>query len=134
MSVYVLDACAVIAFFNDEAGADCVEKILQSESVIWMSSVNILEVCYDCMRYTGNQEDGHKILSTIKKLPIQIVSELSDEILLTSAKFKSIHKISLADSIALGLSKVKNAQLVTADHHEFDILEKTGLAQFKWIR
>ncbi|GHU08730.1 hypothetical protein FACS1894151_05160 [Spirochaetia bacterium] len=35
-----------------------------------------------------------------------------------------MYKISLADSIVLAETKINNASIITADHHEFDIIEK----------
>jgi PIN domain nuclease of toxin-antitoxin system len=49
---YVLDACALIAFFNNEAGADTVIELLdQAEAGVdrlCMSGIQVMEVYYDC--------------------------------------------------------------------------------------
>lgn len=36
--------------------------------------------------------------------------------------------------VALGVAQTRELQLVTADHHEFDLLEPLGWLAFKWIR
>jgi hypothetical protein len=50
---FILDACALIAFLNDEEGADIVENLLDrsvsGEDTISMSIVNLLEI------YSGGQ-------------------------------------------------------------------------------
>lgn len=51
MEKYVLDACALIAFFNDEEGAGKVEMILEQaengEVELYLASINLFEVYYD---------------------------------------------------------------------------------------
>ena len=134
MTSYVLDACAVIAYLNDETGSDKVEALLQSNSTIFMSAINVLEVCYDVVRNTGNSTDAQAVLHALSQWPIIIVHTLDEPVLLAAAIFKARGKTSLADSVALGLAQIEQAKLVTADHHEFDRLEQDGLAQFEWIR
>jgi PIN domain nuclease of toxin-antitoxin system len=48
----VLDACALIAYFNDEPGADLVEAILQEAPSVQISAINLLEIAYDAIRAT----------------------------------------------------------------------------------
>lgn len=135
MSLYVLDACAVLAYLNNEPGAQRVESLFeQNDAFLFMSAVNVLEVCYDTVKHTGNVADAKHMFNTLAKWPITIVDVLDESTLLAAAAFKAKEKLSLADAIALGLAQVKNAKLVTADHHEFDILEQKQLAQFEWIR
>jgi uncharacterized protein with PIN domain len=47
--VVVLDACALIAFFNNEPGADVVEEALATVATVEISSINLLEVAYDAV-------------------------------------------------------------------------------------
>jgi PIN domain nuclease of toxin-antitoxin system len=51
-----------------------------------------------------------------------------------AAHYKNTYKVSLADSIALGLARLHKAHLVTSDHHEFDPIEAAADAKFLWIR
>jgi hypothetical protein len=45
-----MDACALLAFLNDESGADVVESLLQQiktgECTLFMHKLNILEIYY----------------------------------------------------------------------------------------
>lgn len=43
-------------------------------------------------------------------------------------------KISLADSIAIAETKIRNAQILTADHHELDTIDKKEDVIFYWVR
>ena len=54
---YLLDACAVIAFLNKEAGAETIAGLIQKaedgEIVLYMTSIQALEVYYDRIRVKG---------------------------------------------------------------------------------
>ena len=134
MKRHVLDACALIAYFNDEDGAAVVEDLLASNKEIFMSVVNLYEVCYDAARTSGNEHTVSEILETVRQLPIVIVWEVTDELLQTAARFKIRYKISLADSFALGLADVIDAVIVSADHHEFEPVEQAGEVSVLWFR
>lgn len=133
MSRYILDACALIAFFRNEAGGDRVAALLESEYPCAMASINIAEVLYDAARREGMQIVP-AILADIRSLPLEIVEQIDETLLLQVVAFKSQGCISLADAVALGLAASRQALLVTADHHEFDVIEQLGQVQFEWIR
>mgnify|MGYP001294601890 CR=1 FL=1 len=137
MQAFVLDACSLIAFLNDEEGADKVEDLLRKakeERVkLYINKVNLLEIYYGIYRDDG-EEAANETLSTILGLPILVVDKLSDGVLRESGRLKASYNISLADSIAIGEANERDAELVTADHHEFDSLEEKGEAKFYWIR
>ncbi len=133
MSRYLLDACALIAFFNKEEGADVVESLFENEKEVFVSIVNVYEVYYDACRADGEAK-AKELLADIEKLPIKIIRDIDREVIIKAARFKVDFSISLADSIALGLGKQLNAKVVTADHHEFDKIEEKKSADFYWIR
>ena len=130
----VLDACALIAFFNDEPGADVVAEALHVVPVVEMAAINLLEIAYDAVRRSGLPHSARDVLETVSKLPISIRRDIDDEILEMAARFKARFRISLADSVALALAAVCDAPLVTCDHHEFGVIESTGITRFLWIR
>ena len=134
---YILDACALIAYLNDEEGADIVENLLDEAETknifVAMGKVNLLEVYYGLFRELG-KEQADEILDDLLALPIQIVSELSDELFREAARIKALYKVSLADSLALGLASITGDQIATSDHHEFDIVESKETIRFFWIR
>ena len=134
MTIYVLDACAVLAYINNEIGADKVEQLLMSQQRVFMASINLLEICYDMARRTGSLGEASHFYRLVTSWPIHIVDVLDEPLLIAAASFKMRGRLSLADAVALGLAKIKQAKLVTSDHHEFDTLEQAGLAEFEWIR
>ena len=134
---YVLDACALTAFFCDEVGADIVESILDKAETgtvhLYMNKLNLFEVYYGVRRAEGLHRAEH-IYSTVLKLPITIIDGISDAVFREAGRIKSQYKMSLADSIALGETSVMGAHILTSDHHEFDIIETSEDIKFLWTR
>jgi len=137
MTTYVLDACAVLAVLSNEPGADVVEDVYEKanlgEAILTINKVNLLEVYYDLFRAYG-KERADEINNEIRRLPIQIFHEISDEVFAEAGRLKASYRISLADSIALAQASVVDGELITADHHEFDQLEGSENIRFLWIR
>ena len=137
MNNYVLDACALLALLRNELGADIVAAVINSanngEAGITIHKINLLEVFYDLYRTLG-KEKAVEIVSEIKKRPITINTEITDEIFYEAGRLKALYKISLADSFALAQALVFNGELLTSDHHEFDSIEKLEPIVFYWIR
>ena len=137
MSRYVLDACALLAMLRNEAGADKISEIINAanngEATIEMNKVNLLEVYYDLYRSIG-KDIAEKILAEIKKRPITIISDFTDELFGEAGRLKASYKISLADSFALAQAIVSSGELLTSDHHEFEMVEQQEKIKFGWIR
>ena len=135
--LYVMDACALLAFFNDEQGADFVDDIFKkahnTTAQIIMHSLNLLEVYYDICRKYGEDRAAHE-LTKMKQLPMTINTEISGQLFKEAGRLKASYKISLADSIALAQAFILRAKLITSDHHEFDLIEKNEPINFLWIR
>ena len=51
-----------------------------------------------------------------------------------AGRLKATYRISLADSIALAEASVSGGILLTADHHELELVEKNENIVFHWIR
>jgi len=130
----VLDACALIAFFNNETGAEVVASVLDEIPSVDMSAINLLEIAYDAIRQSGDPHSANEILDAVSQLPIRIHWEIDYALFHHAARLKAAYRISLADACALALAKTLNAPVVTTDHHEFDALDQQGIATFVWIR
>jgi len=133
----LLDACAMIAYLNDEEGADKIEELLwqsdRGSGHLFMHEVNLLEVYYGVYREEG-EKLAEETFERITNLPIEVVVGLREGVLKEAGRLKAIYKVSLADSIALAEAKVKRLALVTCDHHEFDRLQEAKELDFVWIR
>ena len=120
MATMVLDAHALMVLFNDEPGADEVEKILlKAESgnpKLLMSVVNWGEIYYSILRGASPEiadSKSHEIAGMqIELVPVD-ANDL--ELVRQAAAFKATRKMSYADCFAAALAKIKNAELVTGD-------------------
>jgi PIN domain nuclease of toxin-antitoxin system len=135
-TVYALDACALIALFNDEEGADTVEAMLDAcearEIVIRMSAVQVLEVYYDRIYKVGH-ELAAKFLATLYESNIIVDYYISEFEIEKAGHYKTSYKLSLADAICLAHAASKSATLITSDY-EFEPVEKTEHLPFLWTR
>ncbi len=133
---YVFDACALIAYLNDEVGAKVVEDLLalatQERVQCFVAAVNVYELFYDCLK--RDAATAHQLVDDIYRLPITVIEVLDRPLMQNAGAFKVAYRISLADSVALGLAQQLDAQLVSSDHHEFDQIEADQKARFFWIR
>jgi PIN domain nuclease of toxin-antitoxin system len=93
VNIFILDACALIAYFGKEEGAE-----------------------------------------TVKKMPIEIIAELRDEIFKKAGYLKAKYKISIADSIAIAETIINTGSLITADHHEIEPVETAKKINMTWFR
>ncbi|MFM2306585.1 MAG: hypothetical protein RLZZ367_1254 [Bacteroidota bacterium] len=137
MKTYVLDACSLIAYINDERGAEVTDTLIRNsrkgKCEVYMHQLNYLEVYIDVAR-TSTIKQAEKLRELITDLNIHISYDLSEKIVKEAATLKAKFKISLADSVLLAFAKTIKAEVVSSDHHEFDIIESTTKIKFKWIR
>ena len=131
---YSLDACALIAFFHGEAGGEKLRELfVNPENNFLIHAVNVHEVYYDFLKRSG-KKDADTFLEDCKKLPIEIIWTINDEILKVASQYKTKYKLSLADSYFLAVTKINNTTPISTDHHEFDTIEKNNDLQFFWLR
>ena len=123
MKSVVLDSYALMAFFEDEPGADFVrEVLLEAEdggTKLLMSVVNLGEVWYSIAR-TNSAEIADQYAQEIMGMAIEIV-EADWELTHQAAAFKANGNISYADCFAAALAKIHKAELITGDE-EFKVL------------
>jgi len=105
----------------------------RNECELYMHKINVLEIYYGIFRELG-QEKAEDVLKKISVLPIKLVNVLSERVFKEAGRLKATYYVSLADSLALAEAKVRKAQLVTSDHHEFDPLEVQKEITCYWIR
>ncbi|HMR99207.1 MAG TPA: type II toxin-antitoxin system VapC family toxin [Anaerolineales bacterium] len=113
----VLDAYAILAFFQNEPGADSVRKLIL-EAVddrlhLAMSVVNAGEVWYSLAR-RHSTETADAYMREIQSMPIEIV-EVDWDLARQAALYKMKGNISYADCFAAALTKLRSGELVTGD-------------------
>lgn len=115
----VLDTSAVLTFIEDEQGADRVEEVLQQSqvSIPWLV---LLEVHYITQQKRG-QAEADRRYALVKQLPATILWEIEEPTVLTAARFKATHRISLADALIAAMAVGRKARLLHKDP-EFEAL------------
>ncbi len=133
MNHFILDACGLIAFLRNEAGAEIIKEILLNQKkesdIIIMHLVNFSEVYYDTLRTSGKM-DADYLFQFVPSLGVHFSSEFSNDFIQKLGKFKVEFKISLADSFALALAESTNGTLLTSDHHEFEKITESVKIMF----
>ena len=123
---YVLDANALIGFFEDQAGIakkvqDIFEQALRNDVPVLMSAVTLGEVFYVEWRYRG-EDNAYRAEARVRQLPLAIIS-VDQERATRAGSIKQKHGLGYADSFAAELAIERSAWLVTADR-EFEKLGK----------
>ena len=125
MKRVVLDASALMTFFEDRPGAAKVEVLLQQavdgKLHLFMSVVNWGEVYYSTWRAHGPGV-ARKIIEDIAQLPIEIV-EADLALTRTAAELRADHKLPYTDCFAAALAAQRKAPLATSDQ-DFATVEK----------
>jgi len=130
----VLDSYALMVFFNDEPGAEEVERLLLKAEGgnprLLMSVINWGEIYCSVMR-GASQQSAEEKAREIAGMPIELVPVEADlELVRQAAVFKATRKLSYADAFAAALAKLRKAELVTGDP-EFRALE--GEIKIAWV-
>ncbi len=124
MKRVVLDASAVMAFFEGRPGAEKVEELInlavEGKRELLMSVINWGEVYYSIWRTQGEEAANEK-LEQIVRLPIEIV-----DVDIPAAKLAATLKVKFglpyADCFAAALAYSRKAAIVTADA-DFKVLK-----------
>lgn len=94
---FILDTSALLTLIEDESGADRVYEVIESKRAV-VPWVALLEMSYILQQERG-QEEAERRYAFIKTLPLTIVWEADEAILLQASRLKASHRISLGDSI-----------------------------------
>jgi len=114
---YVLDSFAVLAYLQDERGAEDVESLLEAAAQdlteILMPVVNLGEAAYITER-EQSLEAAQRLLGTLEQLPVA-VKNIDRTLTLDAAHIKAHNRISYADAFAVALARHSDAVVVTGD-------------------
>jgi predicted nucleic acid-binding protein len=125
MKRIVLDASAVMTFFENRPGADKVEELIHlgvaGKRQLLMSVVNWGEVYYSTWRAHGPGV-ARKVIEDIAQLPIEIV-DASLDLTRAAAELRADQKLPYTDCFAAALAAHRKASLATSDQ-DFASVEK----------
>jgi ribonuclease VapC len=134
MATKVLDSWALLTFFQGEASAPLVKKLLLEAELgrhqLLMCVVNWGEVYYNILR-RRSVETAEAIAREIAAMPIELVPVEADQLVRQAAQFKASGKLAYADAFAAALAKLRNAELVTGDP-DFKAVE--GEIKIGWLK
>jgi ribonuclease VapC len=132
-SGYVFDSHSLLAFFQNEPGAEAVADILRNamksgeKRVICV--INLGEILYMTKRRFGDAKKM-EVLTRVHQLGIEVLS-VADSLVYEAAELKAQYPISYADCFALACARERSAALVTGDP---DFKKVTHLSKIVWIR
>jgi len=125
---FLLDTSALLAYWNDERGADEVEKILRTGSYkikIYISFMTLMEAKYQLWRRAG-KETAEEFEMMVKNLPI-LRMDVKDTILNQAAEIKATAKLSVADSWIIATAIETGSALVHKDPEFEQVKERLSL-------
>ena len=133
--IYVLDASALIALIRDEPGADLVEALLDSGTDTCSAhAVTLCEAYYDFVR-ASDVGRADELIAGLMDTGLIVREDMDAAFWRRAGLHKAkIKRVSLADCFCMALSERLSAEIVTADRHEFEAVEKQGLCKFNFIR
>lgn len=132
--IYVLDACAMIAFLKGERGADVVENaLLEQGSQCMAHAINLCEVYYDFHR-AGGQQAADEAIIDMRTLGLGERDDIDEPFWKNVGQLKAQGKISLADCFAIALTNRVGGTLLSSDHHELDEISSAGICSITFIR
>ena len=119
LSVYLLDTSALLSFIEDEEGAERVEQALKQKETIVPWPV-LLETYYITLQEEG-QSEADRRFALIKQLKVNILYDMDEATLLTAARLKALHRVSLADAIIAAFA-IRNDAILMHKDPEFEAL------------
>lgn len=128
----LLDSYAILAFLNDEEGAEQVARLLEDAAEgrmdLLVNEINVGEVYYIVAKHRSEYA-AEEVLLHLDRLPVELVSNTFDEVL-EAARVKARLPLSYADAFALASAVRFDARLVTGDP-EFKAAD--GLVDVQWL-
>ena len=131
---YVLDAGPMIAFLDDEPGAEVVERVLTEPGTMCYAHIfNLTEIYYIYFR-RGGAVMAEDSLQSLIDAGIVVRDDHDTAFWKEAATFKGTHAIALPDTFCLALARRLSSTVVTTDHNEFDPLVPLNYCPILFIR
>ena len=132
-SGYLFDSHALLAFFQNEKGAEAVAGILRKATKTgvdrFICLINLGEILYLTKRRFSDAKKM-EVLTRVHQLGIKILS-IPDSLVYEAAELKAQYTLSYADCFALACARNQSASIVTGDP---DFKKVSHLAKIIWIR
>jgi len=131
----VYDSNALIAYLEDEPGAESVDALLSDDSANgFVHSVNLCEVYYHVRRKQG-EDAADAACDTLKNLGLEVREDLDDDFWKAAGAIKSDYRrVSLADCSCIALANRLDARMLTCDRHEIQSLAEAKVCKVEFVR
>lgn len=131
---YIYDANALIAYLEDEPGADLVDELLSNPAnLAFAHSINLCEVYYGARREHG-ENAARKAIIELRNAGISIRDDMDEELWQSAGKLKADYRrISIADCFCAALAVRVDGEVITADK-EYEPLCNDGVCKVRFIR
>lgn len=131
---FVLDAYALLAFLENEAGGKQVQSYLDlarhNKSRLALSIINLGEILYIVERVQGLSK-AQETLALIQSLTLDLILvDLS--LVLSAAYIKATYRMSYADAFAVALTQKFGCKLLTGDP-ELKAIGDAGIIDIEWL-
>ena len=129
----VLDACAMLAYLNNEPGADIVEDVLSDPTRrCYAHTVNICETYYHVLRKQG-QTTANAAIQKLLDADLVLNEDIDEPFWKQAGQNKVAFTLALGDCFCLALAQQLGGEVVTSDH-QFDPVAAQGICAVRFIR
>ena len=125
---YVLDTSALLTFWNNEEGADTVERILRSGTRVSVSFMSYMEGRYRIWKNTG-KEESEEFSQYLNLLSLERI-DITDQIFEKAIEIKSTNSLSVCDSWIIATAIVTGSVLV---HKDPEFEQVKGMVKLKTL-
>ena len=112
-SSYVFDTSALLTLWNDEEGADSVERMLRSGAPIYVSFMSCMESRYRIWK-TAGKEESQEFSNYFDLLPVKRIN-MTDPIFEKAVEIKATNSLSVCDSWIVATAIATDSILVHKD-------------------
>ena len=133
--IFVLDASALMAFLDNEPGADVVEGLLlDPANTCFAHAVNLCEAYYVFHRKSG-EAAAQNAVATLLAANVVFREDMDLDFWQEIGRLKSPRRsIPLGDCVCIVLAQRVSGEVVTSDHPDFDPISREGLCPVRFIR
>jgi predicted nucleic acid-binding protein len=125
---YVLDTSALLTFWNNEEGADIVERILRSGMRVTVSFMSYMEGRYRIWKNTG-KEESEEFSQYLNLLSLERI-DITDQIFEKAIEIKATNSLSVCDSWIIATAIVTGSVLV---HKDPEFEQVKGIVKLKTL-
>jgi PIN domain nuclease of toxin-antitoxin system len=132
--IYILDACAAIAYLRDEPGGETVDHFLSLEPPsCYIHAINLCEVYYDFLRVSGEKVASASI-EDLRSVGLSVCTDMDEAFWRQAGHYKVAFRMSLADAFLASLAERFEAEIITSDRKEFEPVVQSGALKVNFFR